>query len=66
MFEELKMEKELDQLRDRHKSIDGTIRTLMETPFQDQLRVMRLKREKLQLKDAIYRLEQMIYPDIIA
>lgn len=66
MNEDLIMEKELDELREKHKTVDLTIRSLLEKPFQDQLKVMRLKREKLQLKDAIYRLEQVMYPDIIA
>ncbi len=66
MDEELLIEKELDELRHKHESLDTTIRTLMDQPFVDQLRLMRLKREKLQLKDAIYSLEEQMYPDIIA
>jgi hypothetical protein len=32
----------------------------------DQLKVMRLKRRKLTLKDEIYRIEDILNPDIIA
>ena len=35
------------------------------TPF-DQLQVQRLKKRKLQLKDMITKLEDLLYPDIIA
>jgi hypothetical protein len=32
----------------------------------DQLKIMRLKRRKLALKDEIFRLEDILNPDIIA
>lgn len=66
MNDEIILEKELDHLKDKHSHIDQTIRSLTESPFVDQLKLMRLKREKLQLKDAIFRIEEMIYPDITA
>lgn len=66
MDEIIVMEKELDELREEHLSIDVKITELLEKPFQDQLRVMRLKRKKLQLKDAIFQIEEEMYPDIIA
>lgn len=66
MDDEIIMEKELDELKDKHNKIDGKISALQEMPFQDQLRLMRLKREKLQLKEQIFMLEEQIYPDIIA
>lgn len=66
MDEDLLIAKELDELRFKHESLDSTIQELMGQPFVDQLRLMRLKREKLQLKDAIFVLEERMYPDIIA
>ncbi|MCI5049730.1 MAG: YdcH family protein [Rickettsiales bacterium] len=66
MDDEIKMEKELSELRDQHRDVDSKIDTLLDNPFQDQLRLMRLKREKLKLKDKIFALEEMMYPDIIA
>ena len=66
MDDEVLIEKELDELRDKHQQVDSKIKTLLDNPFQDQLRIMRLKREKLQLKDAIFQLEEELYPDIIA
>lgn len=66
MDDELIMEKELDELRTQHSDIDTKITELEENPFQDQLLIHRLKREKLQLKDKIFQLEEALYPDIIA
>ena len=66
MDDELQMEKELEELRDQHQSIDQKIKSLLEMPFQDQIRLMRLKREKLQIKDKIFAIEEVMYPDIIA
>ncbi len=66
MDDEIVLDKELDHLRTQHQRIDQSIKALAETPFVDQLKLMRLKREKLQLKDAIFRIEEMIYPDITA
>jgi len=48
--------RDLDDVIDR-TSVDGTI---------DQLRLQRLKKRKLFLKDEIIRLENMLIPDIIA
>lgn len=63
---DIKIEKELEELKEQHRTIDSKIKDLMVSPFQDQLRLMRLKRQKLQLKDQIFQLEQEMYPDIIA
>lgn len=66
MDDEVIMEKELDELRQQHKILDSSIKELEVVPFPDQLQLMRLKREKLKVKDAIYRIEEVMYPDIIA
>jgi hypothetical protein len=65
-MDEIVIQKQLDSLKERHRDIDVQIKELIDSPFQDQLRMMRLKREKLQLKDQIVMLESEIYPDIIA
>lgn len=65
-MDDIQIEKELDELKEQHRVIDVKIKDLMHNPFQDQLRLMRLKRQKLQLKDQIFLLEQEMYPDIIA
>jgi len=56
----------LDQLREEHRDLDDAISALSEKPFPDQLALRRLKKKKLALKDEIARIEDELYPDIIA
>lgn len=59
-------EARLEELRQEHRDLDDVIaRVAEEAPF-DQLRVQRLKKRKLALKDEIARIEAMLLPDIIA
>ena len=56
----------LEELRTEHRDLDDVIaRVTEEAPF-DQLRVQRLKKRKLMLKDQIIHIESMLLPDIIA
>lgn len=56
----------LRALRQEHQDLDDAISALEQTPGYDQLRVMRMKRAKLQLRDEMTRLEDQMRPDIIA
>lgn len=56
---------EIDELTKEHRSLDAVIAGLTGSTM-DQLRLQRLKKEKLTLKDRIAKLEAMLYPDIIA
>lgn len=57
---------QLEILKRTHRDLDAEIHEIAEhTPF-DQLSLQRLKREKLQLKDRIKRIEDRLVPDIIA
>lgn len=64
MNEELLLLKRLEALRDRHRDLDERIKEL--NPRLDQLMLMRLKKEKLSLRDEITRIEAVVYPDIVA
>ena len=67
MFEDPSAIREkLEALKVEHRDLDDVILQLAENPFQDQLQIKRLKKRKLQLKDAIARLESKLIPDLNA
>lgn len=43
----------LEQLSSKHTTLDQQIRQEMRSPMPDTMRISRLKREKLQIKDTI-------------
>ena len=53
-------------LREEHRALDREVAALGADTMADQLKLMRLKRQKLALKDQIAQLEDQIRPDIIA
>jgi hypothetical protein len=57
---------ELEVLRREHRDLDDAIHALQESGRADQLRLRRLKKQKLALKDQIARIEDELTPDIIA
>lgn len=56
----------LEVLRREHRDLDDAIRALQEKGTADSLTLMRLKRQKLALKDRIALIEDQLTPDIIA
>ncbi len=56
----------IEQLKDEHGRLDSTIKSLSSAVNFDQIRIQRLKKQKLILKDEISSLENQIIPDIIA
>lgn len=56
----------LAELRQQHRDLDAAIEALAESAIPDQLRMARLKRQKLRLKDEISMCERELVPDIIA
>lgn len=60
------MRKQLEDLRSEHRDLDDVIARVVEQAPFDQLRVQRLKKRKLLLRDQIQRLESELLPDIIA
>lgn len=57
---------QLKELRMAHRDLDVAITELADIPHSDQLRVRRLKKQKLLLKDLIIKLESELIPDINA
>jgi hypothetical protein len=57
---------ELEEFRREHADLDAAIRALQERATADQLTLQRLKKKKLWLRDMIARIEDRLYPDIIA
>jgi hypothetical protein len=53
-------------LQAKHRELDGRIAELHSYPYQNQILLQRLKKEKLRLKDAIARLKDDMIPDLNA
>lgn len=64
--EEEELNKMLEELRTEHRDLDIIIDQLGEVVPVDFLRMQRLKKRKLFIKDQISKLESMLLPDIIA
>lgn len=56
----------LEVLRREHRDLDEAISALQESGHPDSLRLRRLKKQKLHLKDRISILDDQLTPDIIA
>ncbi|MDH4107715.1 MAG: DUF465 domain-containing protein [Gammaproteobacteria bacterium] len=56
----------LKELRVNHRDLDDLIDRLSHDPLVDQLRIRRLKKRRLMLKDMIARLESELIPDMDA
>ena len=57
---------QLHELQIEHRDLDQAIARLVEDPSVDQLRLTRLKKRKLKLKDWIAHLESQLIPDLDA
>lgn len=64
--EEEELQKMLEELKTEHRDLDIIIQQLSDTVPIDFLRLQRLKKRKLFLKDSISKIESMLLPDIIA
>ncbi|OCX66068.1 hypothetical protein BFP70_08115 [Thioclava sp. SK-1] len=56
----------IEVLRREHRDLDEAILALQNSGHPDQLRIVRLKKQKLYLKDEISRIEDKLIPDILA
>lgn len=66
-------EEEIEELRERiaqlkleHSDLDHAIDHLVHDASFEELKIKRLKKRKLQLKDQLARLENKLIPDILA
>ncbi len=60
------IQKQLTELRLEHHDLDIIVERLIADGSVEELRIKRLKKRKLQLKDEITRLEDKLIPDILA
>ena len=60
------IQKEINELFDQHSELDDAIERINEKIPFDQIKLQRLKKRKLVLKDEINKLKSKILPDIIA
>jgi len=65
-LQEVALRAKLQSLRQQHRDLDTAIQSLHETGTGDQLQLRRLKKMKLDLKDQIAKIENLLIPDIIA
>ena len=56
----------LAELEQEHRDLDTAINSLEERMPYDRLTIQRLKKKKLQLKDEITRIHDILLPEIIA
>lgn len=63
---EEQMRERLVWLREEHRRIDNEITALMDTGVADVIKIKRMKKIKLSMKDQIAYLENQLTPDIIA
>lgn len=64
--QEEELRRQLVQLRQEHRDLDAAIAAMIESGAADTIRVQRLKKHKLVLKDKIAMIEDRLLPDIIA
>jgi len=60
------LHEKLSALKEEHRDLDDVIARVSEDAPFDQLRIQRLKKRKLLLKDQIASVEDNLLPDIIA
>jgi hypothetical protein len=65
-LEQRDLTQRLMALRMQHGDLDASIAALLSIGTSDQIMMMRLKKQKLRLRDEIQMLEDRLIPDIIA
>ena len=65
-LQEVALRSKLQELIQQHRDLDLAIQTLEEKGTGDQLQLRRLKKMKLEMKDKMRHIENLLIPDIIA
>ena len=63
---QLQLRADLQELKVEHRDLDQAIAALVQDPAVDQVRLRRLKKRKLILKDMIASMESELIPDLNA
>ena len=66
MLQDVALRSQLQILIQQHRDLDTAIVSLELSGTSDQLLLRRLKKMKLDIKDKIQKIENMLIPDIIA
>ena len=66
VIQEVQLRTQLQNLIQQHRDLDSAIHSLEQNGTGDQLQLRRLKKMKLDIKDKIQAIENMLIPDIIA
>jgi hypothetical protein len=66
VLQEVQLRTQLQNLIQQHRDLDTAISSLADTGNGDPLQLRRLKKMKLDIKDKIQAIENMLIPDIIA
>ena len=64
--EKYEIQHQLAELMLEHRDLDDIVQRLIEAGNIEELKIKRLKKRKLQIKDEIARLEDKLIPDILA
>ena len=64
--DERALREQLARLQQEHRDLDAAIAALELSPSSDLIRIQRLKKRKLVLRDKIRRIDDQLTPDIIA
>ena len=64
--EEESLRAKLAELKQEHRDLDHAIDLMQEAANRDPFQLGRMKKRKLQLKDMIAQIENLLLPDIIA
>jgi len=54
------------RLKEAHQALELELKKLLTEPIVNQMKIQRLKKEKLYIKDQINQIESELFPDIIA